>query len=155
LICLITEIKTQEDKMTKNPIRIVVLIGFGILQFSLLPSYDARRAEIEIFASALEAGPLAKGGPPPWAPAHGYRAKHRYRYYPSFYVYFDVGRKLYFYLEGDSWRVSARLPIGIHLEYAQYVSIELETDRPFEFFSEHRKKYPPGQAKKKKKHKLK
>ena len=24
-----------------------------------------------------------KGGPPPHAPAHGYRAKHRYRYYPS------------------------------------------------------------------------
>ena len=23
-----------------------------------------------------------KGGPPPWAPAHGYRAKHKYGHYP-------------------------------------------------------------------------
>jgi hypothetical protein len=141
--------------MTKKTIRIAVLIGFGILQFSLLPPCNIDIGGIEIGMPALEAGPLAKDGPPPWAPAHGYRAKHRYRYYPSFYLYFDVGRKLYFYLEGDSWHVSARLPIGIHLEYAQYVSIELETDRPYECFPEHRKKYPPGQAKKNKQHKWK
>src|SRR5210317_1907969 len=29
-----------------------------------------------------------KSGPPPHAPAHGYRAKHHYRYYPS-YGYFN------------------------------------------------------------------
>jgi hypothetical protein len=44
-----------------------------------------------------------KGGPPPHAPAHGYRAKYSYRYYPSSYVYFDVSRKCYFYLDGDNW----------------------------------------------------
>lgn len=33
-----------------------------------------------------------EGGPPPWAPAHGYRAKHSYHYYPSAEVYFDTGR---------------------------------------------------------------
>ena len=139
--------------MSKKTIRIVVLIGFGVLQFSLHPSYDANPGMVEISVSASEAASPMKGGPPPWAPAHGYRAKYAYRYYPSFYVYFDVGRRLYFYLEGDSWRVSAHLPSGIHIEVANYVNIELETDKPYEYFSEHRKKYPPGQAKKNKKHK--
>ena len=27
--------------------------------------------------------PVAKTGPPAHAPAHGYRAKHQYRYYPK------------------------------------------------------------------------
>ena len=141
--------------MTKKTIRIVVLIGFGILQFSLHPSYDAKTGMVEISVSELEATPPMKGSPPHWAPAHGYRAKYAYRYYPSFYVYFDVGRRLYFYLEGDSWRVSARLPSGIHIEVAKYVNVELDTDKPYEYFSEHIEKYPPGQAKKNKKHKWK
>jgi len=36
------------------------------------------------------AEPHVKKGPPPWAPAHGHRAKYRYQYYPSTSVYFDV-----------------------------------------------------------------
>jgi hypothetical protein len=76
--------------MTKKTIRILVLIGFGILQFSLLPPCNIDIGRIEIGMPVLEAVPLAKGGPPPWASSHGYRAKHRYRYYPSFYVYFDL-----------------------------------------------------------------
>jgi len=51
--------------------------------------------------------------------------------------------------------VSGRLPRGIHLEYASYVTLEMETDKPYEYFSEHTKKYPPGLAKKDKKHKKK
>ena len=46
--------------------------------------------------------PVSKKGPPAHAPAHGYRAKHRYKYYPSCSVYFDIGRSVYFYLEGDT-----------------------------------------------------
>jgi len=60
-------------------------------------------------------GPVVKGGPPPHAPAHGYRAKHTYYYYPSAYVYFDISRKVYFYLEGDKWRMSVSLPHGLHV----------------------------------------
>jgi hypothetical protein len=40
------------------------------------------------------------------------------------------------------------LPSGIHLAYADYVTLELETDEPYQYFSEHKSKYPPGQAKK-------
>jgi len=92
-----------------------------------------------------------KGGPPPHAPAHGYRAKHHYRYYPSCYVYFDLSRKCYFYLDGDNWKVSVSLPVSLRAQLGEYVSIEMDTDRPYTEFEDHKKKYPPGQLKKKKK----
>ena len=145
----------MEDKMIKKTIIIVVLVGFGILQLTFLPSCNVKRAGVEVGAPPPEAGPPPKGGPPPWAPAHGRRAKYRYRYYPSFYIYFDIGRRVYFYLEGDKWRMSARLPSAIRVGSADYVTIELKTDKPYEYFSEHKKQYPPGQAKQKKQHKWK
>jgi hypothetical protein len=91
-----------------------------------------------------------KGGPPDHAPAHGYRAKHQYRYYPSKSVYYDSGRGLYFYLKGDNWEVGASLPIGLKADLGDYVSIELDTDKPYLHYSEHVKQYPPGQTKSKK-----
>ena len=96
-----------------------------------------------------------KGGPPPHAPAHGYRAKYSYRYYPSCYVYFDISRKFYFYLAGDGWMVSASLPASMRVQLGDHVSIEMDTDRPYTKFKEHKKEYPPGQLKKKKKKKEK
>ncbi len=87
-------------------------------------------------------------GPPPWAPAHGHRAKYRYYYYPATYVYFDVGRSLYFYYQSDQWRVSASLPVGIHIAVGEYVVLEMDDDKPYKFHSDVAKRYPPGQQKK-------
>jgi hypothetical protein len=140
----------MENKMSKKTFTIFLLISFGVLQLFFVPGC-VKRGEVEVGEPPPETSPPKKGGPPPWAPAHGYRAKYRYRYYPSFYVYFDLGREVYFYLEGDKWRMSARLPSAIRLESAHYVTIELGTDKPYEYFSEHKKQYPPGQVKKKKK----
>ncbi len=95
-----------------------------------------------------------KGGPPPHAPAHGYRAKHQYRYYPSCSVYYDYGRKIYFYIKGDHWEVGASLPSHLRISLGDSVNIELDTDKPYIHHAEHVKKYPPGQLKNKKnKHK--
>jgi hypothetical protein len=98
-----------------------------------------------------------KGGPPPHAPAHGYRAKHQYqyRYYPSRSVYYDTGRGLYFYLKGNNWEVGVSLPNNLRVELGDSVSIELDTDKPYIYHAEHVKKYPPGQMKKKHKKKNK
>ena len=74
-----------------------------------------------------------------------------YRYYPAYYVYYDMGRRVYFYLEGEGWRVSAELPSRISIGWADYVEIELDTDKPYEHFSEHKAKYPPGQLRNDKK----
>lgn len=90
------------------------------------------------------------GGPPAHAPAHGYRAKHQYRYYPSRSVYLDTGRGLYFYLKGDNWEVGASLPTGLKAGLGDYVSFELDTDKPYVHHAEHAQKYPPGQSKEKK-----
>ena len=87
-------------------------------------------------------------GPPPWAPAHGYRAKHRYNYYPSSYVYFDIDRILYFYLSAGQWRVSASLPADIRIEVGESVVLEMDTDTPYRYHTDVVKHYPPGQAKK-------
>ena len=95
----------------------------------------------------------ADSGPPPWAPAHGYRAKHRYRYYPDPRVYFDTGRSLYFYYDGRSWQASVSLPSGIRISAGDYVTLDMDTDRPFQYHSDVEKRYPPGQLKKKKKRK--
>jgi hypothetical protein len=89
------------------------------------------------------------GGPPPHAKAHGYRAKHSYRYYPGVSAYFDVGRKVYFYLEGDIWRMAVSLPTHLRVQLGEYVTIEMDSDKPYTHFEEHKRKYPPGQLKKK------
>ena len=98
---------------------------------------------------------VKKGEPPPHAPAHGYRAKYTYRYYPSCSVYYDDYRKLYFYLEGPNWRISASLPHAIQVELGNHVIIEMESDKPYIYHKEHKKKYPSNQYKKKYKKKNK
>lgn len=90
-----------------------------------------------------------KPGPPAHAPAHGYRAKHHYRYYPDERVYYDTGRGAYFYLDNGTWRMSVSLPGSIRLE-SRYVPLELDTDEPYRYFNEHQSKYPPGKMKGKK-----
>jgi hypothetical protein len=89
-----------------------------------------------------------KKAPPPWAPAHGYRAKHHYRYYPESHVYFDVGRGLYFYYHSGAWRTSVSLPAGIHISVGDHVTLDMDADKPYVHHSEVVKKYPPGQLKK-------
>lgn len=91
-----------------------------------------------------------KNGPPAHAPAHGYRSKHQYKYYPSASVYHDSDRGLYFYLSGSNWKVAASLPIDLKVRLGSSVRMELETEKPYIYNDQHRKQYPPGQMKKKK-----
>jgi len=95
--------------------------------------------------------PEQKGGPPPHAPAHGYHAKHVYHYYPDAFVYFDVSSQVYFYLEGSVWKTAVILPDAYRIKIVdiEYVSVDLDDDKPYKHFEEHKKKYPPGHAKKK------
>ena len=72
-----------------------------------------------------------KGGPPSHAPAHGYRAKYKYNYYPEANVYFDSSRNLYFYVEGDSWQASVSLPLTLKAQLGKYISVEMEYDKPY------------------------
>jgi len=91
-----------------------------------------------------------KNGPPAHAPAHGYRAKHKYRYYPDCAVYHDTARGLYFYIKGGNWEVGGSLPHNLQMGLGESVSLELDTDRPYTYHAEHAKQYPPGKMKKSK-----
>jgi len=87
-------------------------------------------------------------GPPAHAPAHGARRNHSYLYYPSASCYFDIERKVYFYMDAGIWKTSVSIPTGITISASEGVSLELDTDTPHIHFAEHKAKYPPGQAKK-------
>jgi hypothetical protein len=87
-------------------------------------------------------------GPPPHAPAHGYRAKHTYRYYPDVEVYFDLTKRVYFYQESRQWSVSASLPDYLRLRLGDHVVISMASEVPYTQLAVHKQKYPPGQAKK-------
>lgn len=80
--------------------------------------------------------------PPPWAPAHGYRERFRYRYYPEVEVYFDIDRGLYFYLYMGSWQCAPRLPNTIKLK-GEFVVLEMGTDRPYIYHEQVKVHYPP------------
>jgi hypothetical protein len=88
-------------------------------------------------------------GPPPWAPAHGNRAKHAYRYYPAERVYFEEKGGAYFYYKDGKWQMSVSLPVSIRVNVNNSVTLEMDTDRPYEYDNDVVKRYPPGQEKKK------
>jgi len=88
------------------------------------------------------------GGPPPWAPAHGHRAKHTYYYYPGQYVYYDLSSRIYFYRSGGSWVSATALPPGIRIDVGKHDVLEMDSDTPYVYHQEVVKRYPPGQLKK-------
>ncbi|NDY41624.1 hypothetical protein G3N55_01995 [Dissulfurirhabdus thermomarina] len=136
-------------------IRIVLRIG--VLLVALAAVFGCRRAP----AAFLPPPPLivepapAGEGPPPWAPAHGRRARYRYRYYPDVQVYFDVDRRIYFFLDAGAWRAAPAPPPGLHFDLSGYVELGMDTDLPYRFHGDVRAAYPPGHWKKAHGHELK
>jgi hypothetical protein len=84
------------------------------------------------FATVGLAAPMAWADPPPWAPAHGWRAKQRYVYYPSAEVYSAPDTRMWFWLGGDGWQAGVSLPVALQ-GYVQVggVEIDLDVDRPY------------------------
>jgi hypothetical protein len=137
---------------------IIKLLIFIICIFLIIPlsAYNANAGGFHIGWGSVSIGTHPNGkkksekdGPPSYAPAHGYRAKYAYHYYPDSRIYFDVDRNVYFYLEGDNWRMSVSLPEHIQVHLTNHVTIEMDSDKPYTQFEDHYRKYPPGQLKKK------
>ena len=121
--------------ITQLPIFLITIIF--IISFSLISTDEGN---LRIGCSFV----LAKGkkaGPPEHAKAHGYRAKHTYRYYPSANAYYDVERKSYFYLEGNNWRVGVSLPDNLNVRLGSYVTIGMDSDKPYTSFEVHKRQY--------------
>jgi hypothetical protein len=148
----------KEEEMRRfgiSDVLVLLICGVSVLCFiSCSTTAGGVEAGVHIGEEpVVHGGHSPHGGPPPHAPAHGYRAKHKYHYYPDSSVYFDVDRGMYFYLAGDKWQVSASLPSSIQVDLGDHVSIDLDTSQPYEYHEEHKHKYPPGKGKKKEKNK--
>lgn len=79
-------------------------------------------------------------GPPPWAPAHGYRAQTRHIYFPQYNMYYDINRSSYLYLNGGNWTVSASLPniyVGVNLGGAAQVQLTYGGYDPYRYNTVH------------------
>ena len=77
---------------------------------------------------------VKKGGPPAHAPAHGYRRKFGYTYYPSKKVYHSKEKGTWFWIENGDWKFGAKLPSSINLTGAASEKLELEADTPYDHF---------------------
>lgn len=70
-------------------------------------------------------------------------------YYPSAQIYYDNGCSLYFYYRVGNWEVSARLPGELRARItADHVTLEMDTERTYEYHSDVVKRHPPGKSKK-------
>jgi hypothetical protein len=117
---------------------IIKALGFFLVLNMVLPT--------EIFAQH----DAHKQGPPPWAPANGYRAKTRQVYFPDHNFYYDVQKGVYIYLSGKNWEVSATLPsifANVNLKTSRQVELELNTDTPQQYNEDHKVKYKRQKSK--------
>ena len=83
-------------------------------------------------------------GPPPWAPAKGYRAKTRHIYFPQQNFYYDIQKHHYLYLNNGNWLVSVAVPapfISINLGSATQIQLDYYGAYPYYYNANHRVKY--------------
>jgi hypothetical protein len=91
-------------------------------------------------------GYRVKGGPPAWAPAHGYRAK-QHVYFPDYYTFYDPNRNGYVYWGGNGWQFSPSTPgflNGVNLGAARMQlmnDVPLAT-RPEVYYDRYSSTYP-------------
>ena len=129
--------------------RKTVVAAFFVCLFGMVLGCVGGRVVIGDSPPPPAGPPVYEKAPPPWAPAHGHRAKYAYYYYPDAYVYYCTSREQYFYLEGDRWVVTVSLPQRVLVRLGTRVFIEMDSERPYSQFSSHKKKHPPGHMKKK------
>lgn len=104
---------------------------------SIMKSHSRNRySALLVFVAAGIAAPLpALADPPPWAPAHGYRAKqersYRYVYYPAQQVYFSPEQNIWFWMSGGNWQFGVHLPARFQTVSTSGISVTLASERPY------------------------
>jgi len=124
---------------TKNRLFVSFAIGFFFIVFNSTGFADDSGVIQQKEHSGLE------------SPETASKQKYSYRYYPSCFVYYDIHRKLYYYLEGDTWKIFASLPRNLERQLGDYVQIETDSDKPYLDNDKHVKKFPPEGSRKPKK----
>lgn len=99
--------------------------------------------EHHLFAVATVALSLALpayADPPPWAPAHGKRAKqeqqyqqreYRYVYYPAQQVYYSPEQQLWFWMSSGAWQLGVALPAQYNIRSSNGIRVTLDAARPY------------------------
>jgi hypothetical protein len=95
-----------------------------------------RIAMFAVLAGAVLAAALpAQADPPPWAPAHGQRAKqqreYQYVYYPARQVYYAPAERTWFWMNGGAWQFGVSLPSQFQGTISSGVPVVLHSDRPY------------------------
>ena len=122
--------------MKDRRIPLVVLAG-ALLSFS----YGCVVAERPRAVTVIES---ERRGPPPWAPAHGYRRQHEtYYYYPDVEVYYYPSVRRYYWAERGEWRYAAQPPRHYVIQDHRRVVLDLDYE-PHTRHTTIKKDHPPG-----------
>ena len=63
-------------------------------------------------------------------------------YYPEAQVYFDPARRLYFFMQANRWAARATLPPELSRDIGPPVTVELDSDQPYDHHDEVQRNYP-------------
>ncbi|HSM75576.1 MAG TPA: hypothetical protein VK852_13105 [Desulfobacterales bacterium] len=119
-------LKTGAMRVFGAVVMLLLVCGCGSTQGGLGIEWGSQQSD-----GYSEGRGVPKKGPPPHAPAHGYRAKHSYRYYPSREVYYDTGRRIYFYIENGLWKSGVSLPYHLQVDLGGFQTVEIYSDTPY------------------------
>jgi hypothetical protein len=75
---------------------------------------------------------------------YNHRLMRQYQYFPSVCVYHDANRGLYFFQRDHQWCIAVSLPIDLRTELDEYVTLKMESDKPYLFNDQHKRQYPSG-----------
>ncbi|MCH8822682.1 MAG: hypothetical protein IH984_04150 [Planctomycetes bacterium] len=119
-----------------------ILLTTAVCSLIVIWLTGCHRSGITISNRSNSPSHQSHGGPPDHAPAHGFRKKHQYHYYPNEQVYYAPASGTYFWLEGSNWRFGVNLPGNISVNIGDRISIELDTDKPYQHHYEVSTKHP-------------
>ena len=77
----------------------------------------------------------------PCAPDYSSNLKNLYRYYPSGSIYYHINKGVYYYQRGDMWVSSLSIPAVLGAYIDSYVTLEMDTDKPYKSHNAVKKKY--------------
>jgi hypothetical protein len=115
---------------------LAIFMAFAGLQTQAYATERATASEI-----------VFKKDPPPWAPAHGKRAKVRYYYLPDLEMYYDLVTGRFAYWGGSGWLFSASLPSrfgSYNLHKGNIVVMDFTGANPWNNHKSYKVKYPKG-----------
>ena len=125
-----------------NKISIVVTMVLLMVVSITIDSYAQKKGSKKVKTNYNK-----ETGPPPWAPAHGYRAKTRYVYFTDHNFYYDNDKGVYIYLSGKNWEVSAKIPDlfkNVNLAAEVKIDLDFSADNPHQYNADHKRKYKKG-----------